>query len=103
MDQDSVKLGLLIEAAQAHQKLAEAAVEKLRERTQALEPVVRDQVQRALADELNSLRTESIRVIEALQTAKRGQCAHRLLDAWCHGDHHGDRALRCVVGAPDAG
>jgi hypothetical protein len=43
MDQDSVKLGLLMETAQTHQRLAEAAIEKLSEHTQALEVVARDQ------------------------------------------------------------
>ena len=32
MDQDSVKLGLLMETAERHQKLAEAAISKLDER-----------------------------------------------------------------------
>jgi hypothetical protein len=33
MDQDSVKLGLLVEAAQTRQNLAEAAIEKLNKPT----------------------------------------------------------------------
>ena len=71
MDQDSVKLGLLIEAAQAHQKLAEAAIEKLNKQTQGLEAVVRDQIQHALADGLKSLHVETKGAVEALQGAKR--------------------------------
>jgi hypothetical protein len=71
MDQDSVKLGLLIEAAQAHQKLAEAAIEKLNEQTQGLEVVVRDQIQHALAGGLKSLHTETKGAVEALQRLKR--------------------------------
>ena len=38
MDQDSVKLGLLMETAQTHQKLAETAIEKLSQHTQSLRP-----------------------------------------------------------------
>lgn len=71
MDQDSVKLGLLIEAAQTHQKLAEAAIEKLSQQTQGLEAVVKEQVRRALADGLKSLHVESKGVVEALQRAKQ--------------------------------
>ena len=71
MDQDSVKLGLLMETAQTHQRLAEAAIEKLSEHTQALEAVARDQIQRALVDALKTVRAEAQRAVEALQKIKR--------------------------------
>lgn len=71
MDQDSVKLGLLIEAAQTHQKLAEAAIEKLSQQTEGLEAVVKEHVRRALADGLKSLHVESKGAVEALQRAKQ--------------------------------
>ncbi len=71
MDQDSVKLGLLMETAQAHQKLAEAAIEKLNEHAQGLEAVVRDQIQRALVDALKTVHAESQRAVDALQKIKR--------------------------------
>ncbi len=71
MDQDSVKLGLLIEAAQTHERLAEAAIAKLNEHTQGLETVVRDQIQRVLADGLRNVRAETQGAVEALQRAKR--------------------------------
>lgn len=71
MDQDSVKLGLLIEAAQTHQKLVEAAIEKLNKQTQGLETVMRDQIQRALADGLSGVHTETQGAVEALQRVKR--------------------------------
>lgn len=70
MDQDNVKLGLLIEAAQTHQKLAEAAIEKLNKQTQGLEAVVRHQVQRALLDGLQSLHVETKSAVQVLQRAK---------------------------------
>jgi hypothetical protein len=70
MDQDSVKLGLLMETAQTHQKLAEAAIDKLSEHTQALEAVARDQIQRALVDALNTVHAEAQRAVEALQKIK---------------------------------
>ena len=76
MDQDSVKLGLLMETAQTHQKLAEGAIEKLSEHTQALEAVARDQIQRALVDALKTVHTEAQRAVEALQRIRREANAH---------------------------
>ena len=75
MDQDSVKLGLLIEAAQAHQKLAEAAIEKLNEHAQGLQAVVRDQLQDALAEGLAGLHAETQGAVQALQRVKRAAVA----------------------------
>ena len=71
MDQDSVKLGLLMETAQTHQKLAETAIEKLSQQTQSLEAVARDQIQRALVDALKTVHAEAQRAVEALQRIKR--------------------------------
>ena len=71
MDQDSVKLGLLMETAQTHQKLAETAIEKLSQHTQSLEAAVRDQIQRALVDALKTVHAESQRAVDALQKIKR--------------------------------
>ena len=71
MDQDSVKLGLLMETAQTHQKLAETAIEKLSQHTLSLEAVVRDQIQRALVDALKTVHVEAQRAVEALQRMKR--------------------------------
>jgi hypothetical protein len=71
MDQDSVKLGLLMETAQTHQKLAETAIEKLGEHTQSLDAAVRDQIQRALVDALKTVHAEVQRAVEALQKMKR--------------------------------
>ena len=71
MDQDSVKLGLLMETAQTHQKLAEAAIEKLSQHTQSLEAAVRDQIQRALVDALKTVHAEAQRAVDALQRIKR--------------------------------
>jgi hypothetical protein len=71
MDQDSVKLGLLMETAERHQKLAEAAIGKLNEQAQGLEAVVRDQIRCAVAEELKIVQAESQRAVEALQRVKR--------------------------------
>lgn len=79
MDHDSVKLGLLMETAQTHQRLAEAAIEKLSKHTEVLEAVARDQVQRALVDALKTVRTEAQRAVEALQKVKRAANARVML------------------------
>ena len=71
MDQDSVKLGLLMETAQTHQRLAEAAIKKLSEHTQTLEAAARDQIQRALVDALKTVHAEAQRAAEALRRVKR--------------------------------
>ena len=71
MDQDSVKLGLLMETAQTHQRLAETAIEKLSQQTQSLEAAVRDQIQRALVDALKTVHVEAQRAAAALRTMKR--------------------------------
>lgn len=71
MDHDSVKLGLLMETAQTHQKLAEAAIEKLSQHTEVLEAVAREQIQRALVEALKTVHTEAHRAVEALQKMKR--------------------------------
>jgi uncharacterized protein YPO0396 len=71
MDQDSVKIGLLIEAAQTHQKLAEAAIEKLNERAQGVGAVMRDQIRSAVAEEMRIVQAETQGAVEALQRVKR--------------------------------
>ncbi len=95
MDQDSVKLGLLMETAQTHQKLAEAAIEKLSEHTQLLEVVVRDQIQRALVDALKTVRAEAQRAVEALQKIERA--ANARVTLWTLGLTATSAAIALVV------
>jgi superfamily II DNA or RNA helicase len=59
MDEDSLKLGLLLETAQTHQKLVEALIEKLKEHTQGIGAVVRDEVHRALAEQLTEIEQQA--------------------------------------------
>jgi hypothetical protein len=70
MDQDSVKLGLLMETAERHQKLAEAVIGKLDEQTKGLHAVVRDQVRRAVVEEMKIVQEETQRAVEALRRLK---------------------------------
>ncbi len=71
MDDATLKLGLLMESAQAHQKLAESHLEKLRAHTEDLDGVVRDEIRRTLIDELQMLTEESRRATQSLQRIRR--------------------------------
>jgi hypothetical protein len=55
LDDATMKVGLLMESAQAHQKLAEGQLERLRAHTQDLDSVVRDEIRRTLVEELRAL------------------------------------------------
>jgi hypothetical protein len=72
MDDSTLKFGLLMESAQAHQKLAENQLERLRVHTRDLDGVVRDEIRRTLVDELKTLTAETTRATEALRRIKRG-------------------------------
>jgi hypothetical protein len=71
MDQDSVKLGLLMESAERQQKLSEAAIGKLNEQVQGLEAVVRDQIRCGISEEMKFVQAETQRAVEALKRVKR--------------------------------
>ena len=61
-----------MESAQAHQKLAESQLQKLRDHTRDLDGVVRDEIRRTMVDELQMLTTETSRAIRALEKIRRG-------------------------------
>lgn len=67
LDEATMKAGLLMESAQAHQKLAESQMERLRAHTQDLDGVVRDEIRRTLVEELRALKAEATRATQALQ------------------------------------
>jgi hypothetical protein len=71
VDETTMKFGLLMESAQAHQKLAEIHLEKLRAHTQDLDGVVREEIRRTLVEELDELTAESRRAAQALKGMKR--------------------------------
>lgn len=72
MDDATMKFGLLMESAQAHQKSAEVQLEKLRAHTDDLDGVVRDEIRRTLVDELKMLTAESARAVRVFNRAGRG-------------------------------
>src|SRR5450432_3153093 len=79
MDDSTMKFGLLMESAQAHQKLAETQLEKLRAHTQDLDGVVRDEIRRTLIEELQMLTAESRRATQVFQRIRRGAAARGVL------------------------
>lgn len=79
MDDATLKLGLLMESAQAHQKSAEEQLKKLRAHTEDLDGVVRDEIRRTLIEELQMLSAESKRATDALRTIKRAASLRGIL------------------------
>jgi hypothetical protein len=75
LDDATLKLGLLMESAQAHQKLAEGQLETLRIHTQDLDGVVRDEIRRTLVEELRMLSAEVAHATRAVQKMRSGQAA----------------------------
>jgi hypothetical protein len=72
IDDSTMKFGLLMESAQAHQKLAETHLEELRAHTRDLDGVVREEIRRTLIEELRTLTAETQRATESLRTIRRG-------------------------------
>ena len=71
MDETTMKLGLLMEAAQTNQRVAESSLKKLKTATNELATVVREEVRRVAAEELQSLALDSRRASQALQEVRR--------------------------------
>jgi len=71
LDETTMKFGLLMESAQAQQKLAESHLERLRTHMQELDGVVRDEIRRTLIEELSLLTAESKRATQALRQVGR--------------------------------
>jgi len=71
MNDEAIKCGLLMETAQTHQSLVNAALEKLRAHTQDLDAVVRGEIRRALVDELQTLAGESKDAARSLHALAR--------------------------------
>jgi hypothetical protein len=71
MDDETMKFGLLMETAQTHQSLAEAAVERLHAHMRGLDAVVREQIRRTLIDELQALAVDVKNATQAMRALKR--------------------------------
>jgi len=70
VDETTMRFGLLMESAQAHQKMAESHLEKLRAHTRDLDGVVREEIRRTLVEELDELTAESRRAAQTLKAMK---------------------------------
>jgi hypothetical protein len=81
-----VKLGPLMETAERHQKLAEAAIGKLNEQAQGLVAVLRDQIRRAVVEEMTIVQAET-QDMAALRSHGRSGPPTPL--ATERGSHHG--------------
>jgi uncharacterized protein YPO0396 len=79
MDDTTMKLGLLMEAAQANQKVAEASLKKLKAATNELATVVREEVHRVVMEELHSLAADSKRASDALRAARHAASVRALV------------------------
>jgi len=71
MEEQSAKLGFLMEAAASHQNVAENVLRQLAAHTQDLEAVVRGEIRRALAEELQAFSSETHDAIAGLRAVRR--------------------------------
>jgi hypothetical protein len=79
LDDDTMKIGLLMESAQAHQQLAQSHLAELRAHTQDLDGVVRDEIRRTLVDELKTVTVESECAARSLRQLQRAAHLRGLL------------------------
>lgn len=71
VDDQAMKLGLLMEAAQAQQRLGQESLERLAAHARDLDVIVRDEVRRTVAEELAGVASESRRATQSLQSMRR--------------------------------
>jgi hypothetical protein len=83
VDDNTMKLGLLMEAAHAQQALAETALERLKAHVADLDDIVREEIRRTLVEEFQVLESESKRAAEALR--KLGRSANARVVLWSVG------------------
>ncbi|HEV7986418.1 MAG TPA: hypothetical protein VGP20_09640 [Steroidobacteraceae bacterium] len=71
LDEDSMKLGLLLEAAQTQQELIASELNHLQAHARGLDDIVREQIRRTLVEELGTVIEESVRAVAALRALER--------------------------------
>ncbi|HEY7889878.1 MAG TPA: hypothetical protein VIC29_16780 [Steroidobacteraceae bacterium] len=79
MSDDAMRLGLLMEAAQAQQHLSQESLERMAAHTRGLDLIVRDEIRRTLAEGLGEVASESRRATESLQRMRRAANVRTLL------------------------
>ena len=80
IEDETLKVGLLMEAAQAQQALAANTLDRLREHTAGIDAIVRQEIRATLLEELQSLEDDSRMAAEALRRLQR--TANLRLIAW---------------------
>jgi hypothetical protein len=80
MEDETLKLGLLMEAAQSQQTLAATTLDRLREHTAGLDAIVREEIRTTLLEEMRALAEESHRATETLRRLRRS--ANLRLVSW---------------------
>ena len=79
MSDEAMRVGLLMEAAQAQQRLGQECLERLAAHAHDLDAVVRDEVRRTIAEELGNVAGETRRATESLQRMRRAANMRTLL------------------------
>jgi len=79
LSDEAMKLGLLMEAAQAQQRLSQESLDRLAAHTRDLDAIVRDEVRRTVVEALGSVASESRRASESLQRMRRAANVRTLL------------------------
>jgi hypothetical protein len=74
-----MRLGLLMEAAQANQKVAESSLKRLKVATSDFGAIVREEVRRVMLEELQSLAADSKRASDALSEVRRAASVRALM------------------------
>jgi hypothetical protein len=75
VEDDTLKLGLLLEAAHAQQTLATTTLERLREHAAGLDVIVREEIRHTFLEEMQALAADSQRAAEALRRLQRAASA----------------------------
>ncbi|MGA2562428.1 MAG: hypothetical protein ABSF96_02595 [Steroidobacteraceae bacterium] len=80
LDDEAMKLGLLMETTQTQQRLIASSLNQLEAHTHGLDGIVREQIRRTLAEEVGALVEESARAVRLLQALK--QAARLQFASW---------------------
>lgn len=106
MDPQTYKLGLLMEAADAQQKLAEAAVQRLDSLSRSLEPTVHHSMRQAVNDVVGTAAAEAVSHTAQAEFARlraETQRTAQALNGIRHGLTWNLAVLACLVGVVMAG
>ena len=70
-DDDTLRIGLLMESAQTQQRLAQTQLDRLQAHTRGIDGIVREEIRRTLTDEIRALHVECERAALALRGVQR--------------------------------